>query len=142
MQPTQRKPQPAGVTSEESLHVHFVLHRTHAAHRLDHLHRVLDVCSRVDEATELHSALECLDVDFTGLQGGIVEDRGLHLGGDGGGGASHHTGERGSREQEHGEAMWDVFHEGLSESRAEWAVQAEAALHGNRHTQPVPWPPR
>ena len=94
--------------------------------------------------TDWHSALECLNIDFTGFEKGFVEDCNLHIGGDGGGGggATHHTGERGSRVQDHGESRWDAHPECLPVSRSERTVQTKAAPHGHRHRQPVPRRPR
>ena len=42
----------------------------------------IDVGLGIDEAAQLHHALEGLDVDFHRFQGGFVEDRRLDLGGD------------------------------------------------------------
>src|SRR5687768_8596481 len=66
------------------LEPHVVADRGNAAHALRHLDGAVDVGAGTDEATQLDAALEGFYVDLGGLERGLVEDGGLHLGGDGG----------------------------------------------------------
>ena len=94
---------------------------------LGQLDRFGHVFGGLHETAELNRALEGFDVDFGRADGGVVEDRGLHLGGDGGvvqvlagaflggcGRAAHKTKDDGGAQQNGGDAGLNIRHGELS----------------------------